>query len=309
MMSVRVGLDNVADYVPLVSTVNNLVDLFQKYVYLPRLSDNEIQSNHYYTHLKDKSLLRIVILCLPILVNNLIILVIDVVTLFNKWERDGALETARGGRVDPAQPNLKVELWGFSHDKEIVLAAVRKDPENFRWAVSPLKDDPEVVRAALTNQKAVNLESVLPYIGPTLKQDADFMISILPYFEAKRVKLGEYCPELLNNQAFSQKLDELEKTQRGAERAIALALVKDGFRIVGLPDYMGDREFVLAAVRHHYEDLFYCSKFYNDEDVVEAAIQNAGTPDNARRVMDMWAWQLKDNPDFMKRIEQYLLDR
>lgn len=307
MMSVRVGLDNVADYVPLVSTVNNLVDLFQKYVYLPRLSDNEIQNNHYYTHLKDKSLLRMVILCLPIFVNNLIILVIDVVTLFNKWERDGALETARGGRVDPDEPNLKAELRAFSHDKEIVLAAVRTDSENFQYAVEALRDDREVVQAALTDQKALNLSDVLPHIGPKLKKDVAFMISILPYFEAKRV--GKYCEALLRNPDFSRALDELEKTQGSQERVIALDLVKKGFRIVGLPDYMGDKEFVLAAVRHHYEDLFYCSKFYNDEDVVEAAIQNAGTPDNARRVMDMWAWQLKDNPAFMERIQPFLLDR
>jgi len=65
--SFLVKADRLCDYIPLVSTVSNLIDLFQKYVVLPLLAKGTL--NQYYQHLQQKSFLRCIALLIPILGN------------------------------------------------------------------------------------------------------------------------------------------------------------------------------------------------------------------------------------------------
>lgn len=76
-------LDGICDYIPFVSTVSNLIDLFQKCV-LQSLS-KETAKNRYWTHIKRKDLLRCFILLVPIL-GNISILVFD----YSKYKKDTA---------------------------------------------------------------------------------------------------------------------------------------------------------------------------------------------------------------------------
>lgn len=62
--------DQVCDYIPLVSTVSNLVNLFQKYVVFPRLEQGQpLEGSRfvYHAHLKDKSFLKCILLSIPVL--------------------------------------------------------------------------------------------------------------------------------------------------------------------------------------------------------------------------------------------------
>lgn len=62
--------DRVCDYVPFVSTVSNLVDLFEKSVlHCCCTSQSSDIDNRYFSHIKDKSKVRCVILLVPILGN------------------------------------------------------------------------------------------------------------------------------------------------------------------------------------------------------------------------------------------------
>lgn len=62
-----VAMDRFCDYVPVVSSVNNLVDLFLKAVVLPCMSKQSVNGNYYFRHIKSKSIARCVLLSIPFL--------------------------------------------------------------------------------------------------------------------------------------------------------------------------------------------------------------------------------------------------
>jgi hypothetical protein len=64
--------DILCDYIPVLSTLSNLTVLFQKSVVIPNLSAPTTQNNRYFTHIKDKSFTRCVILLIPLLGNILV---------------------------------------------------------------------------------------------------------------------------------------------------------------------------------------------------------------------------------------------
>jgi hypothetical protein len=71
-----VKTDCLCDYVPLVSSATNLVDLFQKCVVLPLMDKSKIASSHYYKHLDQKSFFRCFLLVIPV-VGNIIVGIYD----------------------------------------------------------------------------------------------------------------------------------------------------------------------------------------------------------------------------------------
>lgn len=75
-----VALDTFFDYTPVASTVTNLFDIFQKCLIIPFLEKSYVDSNHYYTHLSQKSFKRCVLLLVPV-IGNLIIFFSDVATI------------------------------------------------------------------------------------------------------------------------------------------------------------------------------------------------------------------------------------
>ncbi len=60
--------DRVCDYVPFISTISNLIDLFEKAVILPKLEPAAL-SNHYWRQLNEKSVSRCWILLVPVIGN------------------------------------------------------------------------------------------------------------------------------------------------------------------------------------------------------------------------------------------------
>jgi len=61
--------DQFCDYAPFISSVSNAVDLFQKCVVIPCLSQKTIAGSHYYTHLSNKNFSRCITLLFPVLGN------------------------------------------------------------------------------------------------------------------------------------------------------------------------------------------------------------------------------------------------
>src|SRR4051812_42583375 len=112
-----VKIDNICDYIPVASTVNNLINLFQKCVVLPLTERASIANSHYYTHLQQKSFLRCIFLLIPVLGNIII------------------------GIYDFA--NMKYS------DRDVVLAAVQRDGSALQYASEQLKGDRDVVLAAV----------------------------------------------------------------------------------------------------------------------------------------------------------------
>lgn len=71
-------IDSYLDYIPLVSTATNLVDIFLKTVYIPSIDDDVILNNHYYRYLENKNINRCLFLLVPF-IGNIIILLIDAI--------------------------------------------------------------------------------------------------------------------------------------------------------------------------------------------------------------------------------------
>ncbi len=69
--SACVKADSYADYIPFVSTISNIVDIFLKYVFQPCYGESNLQNNHFFAYLETKHLLRSIILLIPVLGNAL----------------------------------------------------------------------------------------------------------------------------------------------------------------------------------------------------------------------------------------------
>jgi hypothetical protein len=67
-----IWIDRACDYVPVVSTITNLVDIFEKCAFSGCCSSKSINSNRYFSHVNDKSSLRCVVLLVPILGNIIV---------------------------------------------------------------------------------------------------------------------------------------------------------------------------------------------------------------------------------------------
>ena len=78
--SPAVYMDIFSDYVPVLSTVTNLIDIFQKVVFVPFMNEKYVEKSHYYTHLKNKSFQRCFLLLFPGL-GNIVIIAYDITSL------------------------------------------------------------------------------------------------------------------------------------------------------------------------------------------------------------------------------------
>lgn len=71
-----INIDMFFDYVPFFSTMSNLVNIFQKCVVIPFISDEYLKESHYFSYIKDKEYLRCIFLLVPIL-GNLVVIGVD----------------------------------------------------------------------------------------------------------------------------------------------------------------------------------------------------------------------------------------
>lgn len=78
-----VTVNNFCDYVPVLSTASNLVDLFQKYIVFPFVDTNTLQQSRYYTHVMEKSSLRCILLLFPV-IGNVFVFLWDISRIKNK---------------------------------------------------------------------------------------------------------------------------------------------------------------------------------------------------------------------------------
>jgi len=134
-----VKVDGAADYIPVASTLKSLVDLFQKCVLLPFMSRQFVAGSHYYTRLEQKSILRCVVLLLPVIGNIL-------VGIYDWKSSDKNFMLAAVLRQGLA---LALASDALRNDKELVLAAVRQNGLALALASDALRNDKEVTLEAV----------------------------------------------------------------------------------------------------------------------------------------------------------------
>lgn len=147
-----VNFDKISDYTPFLSTGTNLTDLFVKSVVLPFKSKENIQSNHYYTHLKQKSFARCIILLIPFLGN----LIFGVVDFGRKKDKEFSLSMIATNKKPTAQNFTPNEL----KDRDIALALVKKNGVELEKLSNEFRNDEEfVIAACKQNPKALDFAS------------------------------------------------------------------------------------------------------------------------------------------------------
>lgn len=141
-----VQADDICDAIPVVSTLSNLIGLFQKFVVIPLMSRSAVHNSHYYTYLNDKKIFRCIILLVPV-IGNILVVLTDWSNPYQKCQyknRDEALAAVRQNGMNLLYAGL------FRYDKGIVLAAIQQDGLAISYAGPTLRNNLELATAAVT---------------------------------------------------------------------------------------------------------------------------------------------------------------
>lgn len=153
----RVKIDRAADCIPGLSTVTNLVDLFQKTVVAPKISHKD----HYYQLLEKKSVVRCVLLAIPIV--GQMLKVFDYFSDFFCF-RSHREKTVRDVSMNGMQ--LKDVGKGLQNDFEAVMAAVKNDGMALQFASDRLKNNKVIVLEAVRQNR-----NSFQFVGFSLQND------------------------------------------------------------------------------------------------------------------------------------------
>ncbi|PIS00701.1 MAG: hypothetical protein COT84_06255, partial [Chlamydiae bacterium CG10_big_fil_rev_8_21_14_0_10_35_9] len=137
-------VDTFCDYVPGLSSVSSLTDLFLKTVIFPNIEPSSIKSSHYYTHLSQKSFTRCIALLIPV-IGNILVAIYDFV-------------------------NRKYD------DKDFMLDAIQQNARSFRFASERLKNDKDFILTAMGHDLFTG-SLIFKHASEKLKDDKDFMLA------------------------------------------------------------------------------------------------------------------------------------
>lgn len=128
--------DQICDSVPVLSTVNNVVDLFIKIVVLPQMRSEEIKASRYHTRLDKKTFTRCALFLIPIL-GQILVYIGDILP----DNKTFALELVKINGL-----HLRTLRKRLRNDKDVVLAAVLNNPEAIEYARDDACYDEDVMR-------------------------------------------------------------------------------------------------------------------------------------------------------------------
>lgn len=149
-----VKADNACDYIPVVSTVTNLTDIFQKCAVLPFVNKENNANSRYYAHLKSKSLSRSIILLVPVL-GNLIIGIYDFTN--RKYSSKSFALSAIKYDIDWRAQDVTHEL---KKDKDVMFAAFKRNKKSLEHANDKLNKDKDfILRCVKHDGMALRLAS------------------------------------------------------------------------------------------------------------------------------------------------------
>lgn len=154
----QLAYDKKTDYVPIVSTVVNLTNLFVKCVILPMSKAESINRSHYFTHVQDKSYIRCLTLLIPIL-GNIVVALYD-------WHANRKIDSSstsqtinRATELPPSEAEIAVERRRLESPRERALTFVRRGGESLRYITEYQDDDFVVLEAVSANGLALEFAS------------------------------------------------------------------------------------------------------------------------------------------------------
>jgi|GEM_PF-2893599 len=305
------AFDRFSDYVPILSTVTNLIDLFQKCVVIPLMNQQSVSSSHYYTYLNQKSFLRCVLLLVPVLGN----IACGIYDFLQSDRKD----------VAPVQ-NKQVDLESSAKAQNIsevvpshVSMETRQIIEEAQTHDSPKdteetpKNEQEEASTTIQNKKEVLESSDKSGIVPS----PDLMLGTGEIIEEAQISdsvkdAGEGSKDeqkavSVTTQSKAEVLEEssgkegivsagIQTYDPVAEKAKILEEVqKNGLALESATDFQNDLDIVLAAVQNNGKALKYAGiDCRNNEEIVLAAIK-----DNTGSSFYYASDSLKNNEKFL----------
>lgn len=212
-----IEMDKVCDNIPVVSTITNLIGLFQKYVLFPPLGPCCCAcgwwSNRYVRHLQKKHFARYIILLIPIF-GNLCVGIYDFIAHKKYCNKKFVLK-----EIQKNPSALKYASSKLKNDIEVVRSAIQKHPKAFEYASVRLKDDKGFVLEALHIEKRKYLEitdvprlrhRISQFVSQRLKNDRDVILAAIEnYAEA----LDNASEQLKNDKDVVLAADQAHKRQ------------------------------------------------------------------------------------------------
>jgi hypothetical protein len=266
-----ISIDKKADYIPGVSTVTNAVDLIAKRIISTKKQD-AVKKSNYYTHLNNKSSVRCIILLIPF-IGNLLIGIFD----FCKYKKD----------VNDTLFHIRHGLYGYSslqfhpnlkNQKKYVLAFVKANGLNLKFASNKLKDDYEVISAAGL-QNPLSAE----FFGPKHRNNKELALRLC---EINGFSIQHFSDDLKDDEEVVSAAGQQnplsakffgQKQRNNKDLALRLC-EKNRLSIQHFSDNLKDDEEVgLAACNQYGGSLSYLSlRLKNNRNIVEAAVENYG---------------------------------
>lgn len=225
-----------------------------------------------------------------------LILFFTLCSITNNTFADDNIESDKRKVLNEIQMTERFDRFHLEHipeslkkDRDIVLAAITKYPENLEFADEFFKNDLEIVLAAIKVKKnetsffsdnKPDVNTVLEHIGDELKNS-----------DSPLLRLMDEEPLVIKYSG-----DDLRSDKGFILKAIKKTPIALGFADKKL---LADKEFVLAAVKLDGLSLEYAeSSFKKDKDVVLAALNN---DPSALRFAD---FSLKTDINFRKALKE-----
>jgi len=160
-----VKLDNLCDYAPGVSSLSSLVNLIQKIAVIPLMKESSITNSSYYTHLKEKSFLRCIILLIPGIGN----LIVGLYDFFKKDDLNSAILF-----VVKNPERLQSMSKEFLNNESNMSILVSLNGLALKYAGEKVKRNESIVREAVDqNPEALQFASL------HLRNNGPFMLSMV----------------------------------------------------------------------------------------------------------------------------------
>ncbi|KAG1650464.1 putative O-acetyltransferase [Nymphon striatum] len=228
-----------------------------------------------------------------------LILFFTLCSIFNNTFADDKIESDKKKVLNEIQMTEKFDRFHLEHipeslkkDRDIVLAAITKNPENLEFADKVFKNDLEIVLVAIKAKKNENsffsdnkpdVNTVLEHIGDELKNNDT---SLLRLMDEEPIAIKYSGNNLRSDKEFILK-------------AIKKTPITLGF---AAKELLADKEFILAVVKLDGLSLEYAdSSLKKDKDVVLAALNSNPS---ALRFAD---FSLKTDMDFRKAQKEQTL--
>jgi hypothetical protein len=235
----RIGKDQVLDYIPVVSTINNIVDFFQKRVYKKPGFEPKPWDEVYCEHIKNKSTLRLVVASIPIL-GNITVAIYD---LINASQRSVIYNSYMNNRCNISLDDPRYSK--YRSDLEIVPWALFRNPSNFEFVCDRFKKNKNFIL------HSPGLGENLQYIDSELLNDVDFFLDALQVFDPS------LCIQYFDESVIST----VEENDEIKERAIDIIKLKIMSQI--LWGQQPDLNLEFDYDFENDEDVISCQQFYS----------------------------------------------